>query len=84
LLRNRAQHVAGTRDLRQIDFGFDFFFAAGGGARGLAGARSGFAAGPQMLPNQIRFMLFQRTGVRLLFRNSNRGQRVKNFLALDL
>jgi hypothetical protein len=82
-LRDRAQHVAGTRDVRQIDLGFDFFFAVTGGPRGFARARSGFAAGAKMLPNQFRFILFQRTGVRLLFRNSYRGQGVKNFLALD-
>jgi hypothetical protein len=28
LLRDRFQHVAGTRDMGQINLGLDFFFAA--------------------------------------------------------
>ena len=54
----------------------------------LAG-RAGFGApdpdsrGTKMLANQLRFVLFQRTGVRLLLGNAHRRQRVKNFLALD-
>src|SRR5450755_2279774 len=36
-----------------------------------------------MLAHQIRFVVFQRTGVRFLLRDTHRGQRVKNFLALD-
>jgi hypothetical protein len=27
-LRNRLQHISGSRDVRQINFGLDFFFAA--------------------------------------------------------
>jgi len=36
-----------------------------------------------MLPNQIRFVFFQRTRVRLLLGNAYRGQHVKNLFALD-
>jgi REP-associated tyrosine transposase len=35
-------------------------------------------------PNLLRLLLLDRTGVRLLFENSNQGQRVKNRFALDL
>jgi hypothetical protein len=28
LLRNRLQHISRTRDVRQINLGLDFFFAA--------------------------------------------------------
>lgn len=36
-----------------------------------------------MFPHQFRFVVFQRTGVRFLLRNTYRGQRVKNLFALD-
>jgi len=36
-----------------------------------------------MFPHQFCFVLFQRTGVRLLLGNAHRGQRVKNFSAFD-
>ncbi len=38
LLRNGAQHVARTRNVRQIDLGLDFFFAMNGGAGWSCGA----------------------------------------------
>jgi hypothetical protein len=81
-LRNGAQHIPGARDIGQINFGLDFFFAVAGGPRLLRRARSGLA-GTKMLANQLRFVLFQRTGVRLLLGNAHRRQHVKNFLALD-
>jgi hypothetical protein len=84
LLGDGAEDVAGARDMRQIDLGLDLFFAVDGGACSFGRARSGVTTRTEMLPNQFRFMLFQRTGVRFLFRNSHRGQGVKNFLALDL
>jgi hypothetical protein len=36
-----------------------------------------------IFPHQLRFVVFQRTGVRLLLRDAHRDQSVKNFLALD-
>jgi hypothetical protein len=36
-----------------------------------------------MLANQFRFVIFQRTGMRLLLGHAYRGQRVKNLFALD-
>jgi hypothetical protein len=36
-----------------------------------------------MLANQIRFVVFQGTRVRLLLGNTHRGQHVKNLSALD-
>jgi hypothetical protein len=36
-----------------------------------------------MLPHQFRFVLFERTGVRFLFRYTDRGQHVENLFALD-
>jgi hypothetical protein len=33
LLRDRTQHVAGARNMREVDLGFDFFFAVGSARR---------------------------------------------------
>jgi hypothetical protein len=68
--------------MREVDLGLDSFFAVSG-TRSLrrTGRRVGAAA--EMSPHQFRFVIFQRTGVRLLLRNAHRGQYVKNFFALD-
>jgi hypothetical protein len=82
LLRDGAQHITRSRNIRQVNLGLDLFFAASG-TRSLH--RTWRRLGPvaQMFPHQFRFVLFQRTGVSLLLRHANRGQHVKNFLALD-
>jgi hypothetical protein len=36
-----------------------------------------------MLAHEIRFVVFQRTGVSLFLGDAHYGERVKNFLALD-
>jgi hypothetical protein len=65
LLRDGFQHISRPGDLRQIDLGLDFFFAAqrtrGSGRRCL---RFGRAA--EVHPHFFRFMLLERTGMRLL------------------
>jgi len=57
LLGNRAQHVAGARDMREVDFGLDFFFAVGGarGRLGRTGRHIGAAA--EMPSHQFRFVV---------------------------
>ena len=82
LLRDGAQHVSGPRNIRQVNFGLDSFVAMGG-ARSLRRTRRSLGAAAEMLSHQFRFVIFQRTGVRFLLRNTHRGQHVKNFLALD-
>jgi hypothetical protein len=82
LLRDGAQHVSRPRNIRQIDLGLDSFVAVGG-ARSLRRTRRSLRASAEMFPHQFRFVIFQRTGVRFLLRNTHRGQHVKNFLALD-
>jgi hypothetical protein len=66
LLRNRLQHISRTRYLRQINFGFDFFFAANRAGAGFAGRRGTFRGGADVHTYLFRFVLLQRTGMRLL------------------
>ena len=70
LLCNRLQHISGTRDVRQINLGFYFFFAAqwacGARRRGLR-----FSRAADMDSNFFSFMLLQRTGMGLLLRHSD-------------
>jgi hypothetical protein len=81
LLRDRAQNIAGAGNMREVDLGLDFVFNVSG-ARFRRG-RGGLGVSTQMLADQFRFMLFQRTGVRLLLGNAHHRQNVKNRLALD-
>src|SRR5450755_3029953 len=69
--------------MREIDLGLDLVFAVSGTRRRLRGTGCRIGAPAEMLAHQIRFVVFQRTGVRFLLRDTHRGQRVKNFLALD-
>jgi hypothetical protein len=68
LLRDGFQHISRPGDVRQIDLGLNFLFAAqrprGTGGRGL---RFGRAA--DMGPYLLRFMLLERTGMGLLLRH---------------
>jgi hypothetical protein len=83
LLRDGSQHISRTRYLREVDLGLDFFLAASRTRRRLRRTRRRIGTAPEMPPHQFRFVIFQRTGVRFLLRDTHRGQRVKNFLALD-
>jgi hypothetical protein len=68
--------------MREVDLGLDLFFAASG-TRGFRRTRRRVGSAAEMFAHQVRFVIFQRTGVRLLLCNAHRGQHVKNFLALD-
>ena len=83
LLRDGAQHISGSRNMREVDLGLDLVFGASCTRSPLAelGAVLGTAA--KMFPHQFGFVIFQRTGVRFLLRDAYRGQHVENFLALD-
>jgi hypothetical protein len=82
LLGDGAQHISRTRNMREVDLGLDLFFAASG-TGGFRRTRRRVGSAAEMFPYQFRFVIFQRTGVRLLLRDAHRGQHVKNFLALD-
>jgi hypothetical protein len=82
LLRDRAQHVSRPRDMRKVDLGLNAFVAVRG-TRSSRRTRRRVEAAPEMSPHQFRFVIFQRTGVRFFLRDAHRGQRIKNFPALD-
>jgi hypothetical protein len=83
LLGDRAQHVTRSRDVREVNLGLDFFFAVSSASRSPRRTRRRIGAPAEMLSHQVRFEVFQRTGVRFLLRDTHRGQYVKNFPALD-
>lgn len=83
LLGDGAQDVARSRDMRQVDLGLDLVFAVSETRRWPGRTRRRIGTAAKMFPYQVRFVIFQRTGVRFLLSDAHRGQCVKNFLALD-
>jgi hypothetical protein len=82
-LRNRLQHIPRTGNVGKINFGLDFFFAAKRARTRLTRRRRTFRRGTEIYAYFLRFVLFQRTGVRLLFCHSDQRKRVENGFALD-
>ena len=70
LLRNGFQHITRPGNVRQIDLGPDFFFAAQR-ARGTGGRRLRFGRAANVLAHLLRFMFLERTGMGLLLRHSD-------------
>jgi hypothetical protein len=81
LLRNGAQHIAGARNMGEVNLGLDRVFSAGGA--GGSGGGPFFGMGAEVFADQFGFMFFQGTGMCLLFGNADQGQGIKNSLALD-
>jgi hypothetical protein len=82
-LLDRAQHITGTRDMREIDLGLDLFFGTSG-ARRSCRCVIVVGVGPDMLTDEFCLVLLKRAGMRFLLRDTNYGKNVKNCLALDL
>jgi hypothetical protein len=82
LLGNGTQYIARPGNIREVNLCLDAFIARGT-ARGLCRTRRRIGAAAKMFAHQVRFVILERTGMRFLFRNTDRGQNVKNFLALD-
>jgi len=78
-LRDGLQHIAWLGDVRKIDLRLELFRRRS--AR--AAARTGLML-LKILLNALRLVLFDGTGVRLLFRYSDLEENVKDFFALDL
>ena len=70
LLRDGLQHITRPGNVRQVDFGLDFFFTAQR-PRGFRRRGWRFGRAAQVDPYFFRFMLFQRTGMGLLLRHSD-------------
>ena len=78
---DRFQHIPGLGDVRQVNLSLDAFGFRARSASGLN--RCAFPGATEMLADSLRFMLFQRTGMRLLLGHPNFGQYVENSFALD-
>jgi hypothetical protein len=81
LLADRLQHIAGTRDLRQVDLGLDLRFA-------VRAAAALFGAGGFLLPGKefahtLGFVDLDGTRVGLLFGDADFRQGFKNLSTLD-
>jgi len=81
-LRNRLQHIPGTGNVGKINFCLDFLFAAKRARTRLARRGQTFRRGTEIYAYFLRFVLFQRTGVRLFLRHSDQRKRVENGFAL--
>jgi hypothetical protein len=68
LLRDGFEHISRPRDVRQIDLGLDFFFAAQRAGRS-GRRRLRFRRAADVGPYFFRFMLLERTGMGLLLRH---------------
>jgi hypothetical protein len=82
LLRNGAQNIARPRNIGEVNLCLDAIIARRT-ARGLCRTWRGVGTAAKMFTHQIRFVIFERAGMRFLFRYTDRGQNIKNFPALD-
>jgi hypothetical protein len=82
LLCDCSQYIAGTRNVRQINLGLDFLFAARrmGRFRRLRGRLPRTA---QVRPHFFGFVFFERAGVSLLLGDSDYREHIQNGFALD-
>jgi hypothetical protein len=85
LLRDRAQYIAGSGDVRQVDLGLDFVFGVSGDRPGWPVRRCGtLGVAAEPLTYKLSFVIFKRAGMRFFLGDTDLGQHVKNRLALDL
>jgi hypothetical protein len=82
LLADRIQNVAWPGNIGEIDFGLNLIAIDAAGARLFCRALR-FAAGAQVNAHLLRFVLFNRTGVRFLLRNAYFRKCVENRFAFD-
>jgi len=82
LLCDSSQHISRPGDVRQVNLGLDFFFAAQR-ARGLHRRRRRLGRAAQMDPYLFRFMILDGTGMGLLLRHPDSGQRVEDGFTLN-
>jgi hypothetical protein len=80
-LRNRLQHISRPGDVRQVNLGLDFVFAAqsAGGSR----RRRRFSGRTEVHPYFFCFEVFQRTGMGLFLGHPDCLQDIENSLAFN-
>jgi hypothetical protein len=81
LLADRLQHVAGTRNLRQVDLRLDLGFAVRAAAS--LPRTGGFLLPGKVLAYALGFVALDRTRVRLLLGDADFRQDFKNLPTLD-
>lgn len=82
LTDDRLQHISGLGDMGQVNLGLDFVGLSARAMTWFGGCR-GFTGAAQLGAHLVGFVLFQRTGMGLLFRDPNFRKHVKNRFALD-
>jgi len=82
-LADRPEHIAGLGNMGQIDFGLDLVRFAASGTRASGGSGLRFGACPKMGPHFLRFMVFKRTGMRLLLGDTDFRENVENSFTFD-
>jgi hypothetical protein len=81
LADNGFQHIAGFRDMREINFGFDLLGRGRRGARRLTWTLPIVRRTTEMPANFLRLVLFERAGMGLFLRDPHFRQHVKNGFA---
>jgi hypothetical protein len=76
------QHVTGTRDVRQINLGFDLVAVTHRGTPRVRGLLR-FTMAAEMCPHLFGFVLFNRTGMGFLLGDADNGEYVQDRFALD-
>jgi hypothetical protein len=80
LLAQKIQHIPGLGDVRKINFGLDLVRLGAARTGSLAAARR-FTALAKVGPYLVRFVVFERTGMRLLLGDTDFGQHIENCFA---
>jgi len=82
LANNGFQHIAGFRDMRKINLGFDLLNRRRRGTSGPAWTLPIVRRTTEMPANFLRLVVFERAGMGLLLCDPHFGQHVKNGFAL--
>ena len=80
LLQQKAGHITGLRDVREIDLGLDLWLTSTTAAIPTDGST---ALSREVFAHTLGFVGLNRARVRLLFRYSDQGKDVENRLAFD-
>jgi hypothetical protein len=82
LLAQEVENITRLGDMREVDLGLDLITFSAAGAR-RSPADLGFACLMKMSPHFVGFVVFERTGMGLFFRDTDFGKHIENRLAFD-